>query len=132
MSNYQTTKLIYVVKKILIEGMIVTIVRWRGMILGSISSIFLLTTFSCKRQIRCLFLKTNFTILFCMKNVCNVCSIFFEIGKKLRNLQLFTFYQSLMKLTPGVNFTNILWEAFHTNFFAQLLCAKGFWCKSCS
>ncbi len=48
----------------------------------------------------------------------------------------------LMKLTPGVNFTNSLWAAFlyqsflrHFYVLTIWVCnflAKGFWCKSCS
>ncbi len=74
----------------------------------SIKSTFLHATFSRERQISCLFLKTHFTILFRMKNVCNVCGIFLEFGEiffaRLATLRIlpFIFPQSLMKLTPGI------------------------------
>jgi hypothetical protein len=74
---------------------------------GSITSTFLHATFSRERQISCLFLKTHFTIPFRMKNVCNVCGIFFEIGEffcATCNFCIlpFIFPQSLIKLTPGI------------------------------
>jgi hypothetical protein len=69
------------------------------------SNIFIQNFFARKTNNLPVF-ENQFTLLFPTKNVCNVCGIFFQIGKKIAQLATlrispFAFCQSLMKLTPA-------------------------------